>query len=175
MDELPKMNWLNTHNILQCAEKTQLTVRRALQEDVMDVLRWRNDPHVCAMSRQNVPIDEAVHRNWYSQAVDDPDRLLIIAFLAGQKAGIVRFDRLQETLWEVSITLTPEARGRGLGRRLLEMALECLYVAHAPTEVLAVSRLSNEPSVRLFLSLGFNRESDDGELVHLVLFPGHGR
>ena len=165
----------DTRNILQCAEKTQLTVRRALQEDVMDILRWRNDPHVCAMSRQNEPIKEAVHRIWYSQAVDDPDRLLIIGSLAGQKVGIVRFDRLQESLWEVSITLTPEARSRGLGRRLLEMALECLYVAHAPTEVLAVARLSNEPSVRLFLSLGFIRESDDGELVRLILPPGCGR
>lgn len=170
------MNGLrDTRNILQCAEETQLTVRRALQEDVMDILRWRNDPHVCAMSRQHEPIDEAVHRTWYSRAVDDPERLLIIGILMGIKVGIVRFDRLQESLWEVNITLTPEACGRGLGRRLLEMALECLHVAHAPTEVLAVARLSNEPSVRLFLSMGFIRESDDGELMRLVLPPGCGR
>jgi ribosomal protein S18 acetylase RimI-like enzyme len=169
------MNGFDTHNSLQYIEISQLAVRRALPEDVMDILRWRNDPHVCAMSRQHGPIDEAAHRTWYSQAVNDPDRLLIIGSVAGQKAGIVRFDCLQESLWEVSITLTPEARGRGLGRRLLEMALECLHVAHAPTEVLAVARLSNEPSVKLFLSLGFNRESDDGELVRLVLPPGRNR
>jgi RimJ/RimL family protein N-acetyltransferase len=159
-------------NIVQTAEVTQLTVRRALQEDVMDILRWRNDPHVCAMSRQHEPIDEAVHRTWYARAMDDPDRLLIIGILRSIKVGIVRFDRLHGSFWEVSITLTPEARGRGLGRRLLELALECLHVAHAPTGVLAVARLANEPSVRLFLSLGFIRESDDKELVRLVLPRG---
>jgi RimJ/RimL family protein N-acetyltransferase len=169
------MNGLGTHNTLQDKEISQLVVRRALPEDVMDILHWRNDPHVCAMSRQNEPIHEAEHRTWYSRAVDDPDRLLIIGSLAGQKVGIVRFDRLQESLWEVSITLAPEARGQGLGRRLLELALECLHVAHASAEVLAVARLSNEPSVRLFLSLGFIRISDDGELVRLVLPPGRSR
>ena len=51
--------------------------------------------------------------------------------------------------------------------------VECLHVAHAPKEVLAVARLANEPSVRLFLSMGFIRESDDGELVRLIL--PHGR
>ena len=163
------MNGSDTRNILQCAEGTQLSVRQALPEDVMDILRWRNDPYICAISRQKEPINEAVHRTWYSRALDDADRLMIIGSLAGQKTGIVRFDRLQESLWEVSITITPEARGRGLGRRLLEMALECLHSVDASAEVLAVARLSNAPSVRLFLSLGFNRESDDGEFVRFVL------
>ena len=162
---------LDIDNTLQHTEISQLIVRRALPEDVMDILHWRNDSHVCAMSRHNEPINEEKHRAWYSQAVDDPDRLFIIGSLAGQKTGIVRFDRLHESLWEVSITLTAESRGKGLGRLLLEMALECLHVSHASTEVLAVARLSNEPSVRLFISLGFDRKSDDGELVRLILPP----
>jgi ribosomal protein S18 acetylase RimI-like enzyme len=169
------MNGLDAHNIFRCTDRRQLEVRQALPEDVMDILRWRNDPHACAMSRQCGSIDEAVHRSWYSQALNDPDRLLIIGVLMSQKVGIVRFDREQQALWEVSITMAAEARGCGLGRRLLEMALECLYFAHAPAEVLAVAKLSNEPSLRLFQSLGFIRKKDDGMLVSLGLSSFAGR
>lgn len=163
------MNKRHSHSSLRHTAISQLVVRQALPEDVMDIFRWRNDQHACAMSRHIEPISEADHRNWYSRVINDTGRLLIIGLLLEQKAGIVRFDRLEDSLWEVSITLDAEARGRGMGRRLLEMALEFLQKAYAPTKVLAVARLSNEASIRLFLSLGFKQVSDDGELVSLIL------
>jgi ribosomal protein S18 acetylase RimI-like enzyme len=168
MDELSKMNGL-VQNEFQCAAGTQLIVRQAQSEDAMDILRWRNDPLVCAMSRHQEPISELVHMAWYSRAVDDPNRLLLIGILGEKKIGIVRFDHRQDSLWEVSITIAPDARGQGLGRHLLEMALVRLFVSYAPISVLAVARLDNKPSLSLFHALGFNRESIDGEFVSLVL------
>ena len=169
------MNRPDACNILECAEDAGLVARPALPEDAMDVLHWRNDPKARAMSRQDGPIDEAVHRAWYSQVLSDPDRLLIIGVLVGQKIGMVRFDRRQLPVWEVSITLVPEVRGRGLGRRLLEMALKRLHSVHGSAEVLAAARSSNEPSVKLFRSLGFLWKSDDGQLMSLVLPPDADR
>ena len=169
------MSGICTYNILPCTDRSLLEVRRALPEDVMDILRWRNDPHARTMSRQQEQIDEAVHRSWYSQALNDSDRLLIVGMLMGQKVGIVRFDRRQSLLWEVNIALAPEARGYGLGRRLLKMALDCLQGAHVQAEIVAVAKLLNEPSLRLFESLGFARESDDGKFVTLVLSSRPGR
>ena len=158
-----------TRKRFQGMEEPQLMIRQALPEDVMDVLRWRNDAHVRAMSRRTEPIEESAHRIWYSQALGNPDRLLIVGSCEGQKIGIVRFDRLHDSLWEVNIALASEVRGRGLGRQLLKMALSRLYMTHTSAEVLAVTRLCNEPSERLFLSLGFIREKADGMFAHLVL------
>lgn len=159
------------HSKAQSAAGTQLVVRQAQPEDAMDILHWRNDPLVCAMSRHHEPISEAVHMAWYSRAVDDPNRLLLIGVMGEKKIGIVRFDHHQASLWEVSITMAPNARGKGVGRHLLEMALKRLNIIHAPSSVLAVVRLNNEPSLRLFHSLGFNRESDDGVFASLALSP----
>jgi ribosomal protein S18 acetylase RimI-like enzyme len=141
----------------------------------MDVFRWRNDPLVCAMSRQDEAISEVAHMNWYSQAVEDPDRLLLIGVLDGKSIGIVRFDHLGEAMREVSITTAPEARGQGLARHFLEMALTYLYEVYSPASVLAVVRLNNEPSLKLFHALGFNRESDDGVFTSFVLPPNTGK
>jgi ribosomal protein S18 acetylase RimI-like enzyme len=101
--------------------------------------------------------------------LNDPTRLLLIGVLEGKKIGIVRFDHCRESLWEVSINIADEARGHGVGRHLLRMALRRLYSVYSPASVLAVARLNNEPSLKLFHALGFNRESDDGVFASLVL------
>jgi ribosomal protein S18 acetylase RimI-like enzyme len=141
----------------------------------MDVFRWRSDPLVCAMSRQGGAISEVAHMKWYSQAVGDPGRLLLIGVLDGKSIGIVRFDRLGEALREVSITTAPEARGQGLARHFLGMALKYLYAVCSPASVLAVVRLNNEPSLKLFHALGFKRESDDGAFANFILPPNAGK
>jgi UDP-2,4-diacetamido-2,4,6-trideoxy-beta-L-altropyranose hydrolase len=149
----------------------QLIVREAQSEDSLDVLRWRNDPLVCAMSRETLPIGRPIHDVWYARAMEDPNRLLLIGVRNGQKIGIVRFDYREASLWEVSIMLASEARGRGNGASLLQVALECLRSANAPIRILATIRFSNQPSLRLFDAFGFKRESDDGEFINLILIP----
>ncbi len=71
--------------------------------------------------------------------------------------------------WEVVyLGLTPEARGRGLGRAVLRHALE-LAAAHTPRLELAVD-LRNTPAVRLYRDAGFvtrNRRT-----VHLAILGG---
>lgn len=156
---------------LQHTETTQLIVRQALPEDAIDVLRWRNDPLVCAMSRHHDPINEVAHVDWYSKAIGDPNRLLLIGVLGEQKIGIIRFDHQQASLWEVSILMAPEARGQGFAKNFLNLALKHLQKDHLSVSVSAAVRLNNEPSLRLFHALGFDREYEDGEFINLVLLP----
>lgn len=69
--------------------------------------------------------------------------------------------------WEVVyLGLTPAARGSGLGRSVLERALE-LAQAHVPRLELAVD-CRNVPAVRLYQSAGF--VTRDRRAVHLVIF-----
>ena len=169
------MNAAGTGNGLQRAERERLAVRQALLEDAMDVLRWRNDPLVCAMSRHHEPICEEAHVPWYERAVADPDRLLLIGVLGERKIGMVRFDCRHASLWEVSIAIAQDARGKRYGRPFLEMALGWLENASAqPTSVLALVRSDNEPSLRLFQSLGFKHEGAEGEFRSLIWAPDSG-
>jgi ribosomal protein S18 acetylase RimI-like enzyme len=71
-------------------------------------------------------------------------------------------------VWEVTyLGLTPEARGRGLGRAAIARALE-MARPHAPRIELAVD-CRNLPATRLYESAGF--VPFDRRSVHLVVFP----
>lgn len=170
MDELQEMRDAVLYNKRQRGEKSeQFSVRKARSEDSMDVLRWRNDPVACAMSRHHEKVSVEDHAAWYPRAISGTERLLFIGILKGEKVGVVRFDRNSASLWEVSITLAAEARGQNLGRRFLTMALEQLNDVCASTSVLAVIRVNNKASLRLFQNLGFKLDSNKGELMTLIL------
>lgn len=147
-----------------------LTVRLATPEDVLDILHWRNEAFTRSMSRDTEVIEELEHRKWFSKVLNDPKRLLLIGVCEEEKVGMVRFDRGNEEQWEVNIIVNPDVRGQGLGRHLLEMALEQLQNIYAPTSVLAVVNLNNKPSLKLFHALGFNQKSDNGKFANLVLY-----
>ena len=147
-----------------------LTLRLAIPEDVLDILHWRNEALTRSMSRDTEVIEELEHQKWFSKVLNDPKRLLLIGVCEEKKVGMVRFDRCNEEQWEVNIIVNPEVRGKGLGRHLLEMALEWLQNIYAPTSVLAVVNLNNKPSLKLFHALGFNQKSDNGEFANLVLY-----
>lgn len=135
--------------------ETALRIGPALPADALELLRWRNDPLVRAMSRSGQPIPEEAHLAWYTATGRDPARLLLIGRCDGAAIGAVRFDRNAPAVWEVSILLAPEARGRRLGRGLLAAALTHLKSCHGPALVMAEVRESNIASIRLFESLGF--------------------
>ena len=147
-----------------------LTLRLATQDDVLDILHWRNETLTRSMCRNTAFIEELEHRKWFSKVLNDPKRLLLIGIYEEQKVGMVRFDRCNEEQWEVNIIVNPEVRGQGLGRHLLELALERLKNNYAPTSVLAVVNLNNKPSLRLFHALGFTQKSDNGKFANLVLY-----
>lgn len=149
----------------------QLIIRTATPEDVMDLFRWRNDPHVRAMSRQSDLIDVASHCQWYKRVLTSSDKLLLIGILAEQSIGMVRFDRDQQSMWEISIMLAPESRGQGISRVFLEKAICFFYTIHHGASLLAVIKKCNIASLRLFKSLNFKKTIEHFEFIDLILDP----
>ena len=137
-------------------------IRRAAPDDALDVLAWRNDPLSRAMSRTQTLIEEAGHVAWFTKAIEDPHRALLVGELDGRKIGMVRFDYAKET--QVSININPVFRGRGLGYELLAGAL-----AYAPSgPIVAGIRNENLASRRLFERAGFLVEGAADGLLRYV-------
>jgi len=142
-----------------------VTVRKATADDAADLLAWRNDPLTRAMSRTTEPVGTAEHARWFHRALEDATCTLLIGEDGAEKIGMVRLSRGEET--EVSINLNPAARGRGLARELLALAL-----AQERGAVLAVIKPDNRASLRLFEGAGFVLQGMRDGLARYVRPPG---
>tara|TARA_R110002033_G_scaffold171173_2_gene217128 strand:- start:33063 stop:33392 length:330 start_codon:yes stop_codon:yes gene_type:complete len=101
-------------------------------------------------------IDWGVHDLWFSEALVDRDKILLVGFQVndGEKVGVVRFDCDGSGKAEVSINLNPDFRGKGLSKLMLNKSLDYLLSSGVFLCVSKVKKI-NLPSVNLFYSLGF--------------------
>src|SRR5207245_4537328 len=68
-------------------------------------------------------ISDDDHHQWFARKLADPTCALLVVEEAGRPVGQVRLDRIHGELAEISIGLAPDARGRGLGRDALRLAV----------------------------------------------------
>lgn len=149
--------------------KGGLSVRLARPDDSLDLLHWRNDLHVRAMSRNSDVLEEAAHLAWYEKALRSVDTIVLIGEQESRKVGMVRFDRRDTALWETSILLEAGCRGKGLSRVLFSKALAFFHERNAQAFILAAIKPENKASLRLFLSLGFVFDRQDGDILEYLL------
>ncbi len=128
--------------------------------DAEFVFRWRNDARTRRFFRDPSPITRETHDRWWSSALAEPSRTLLVARCASTAVGIVRLDRRSDDSAEVSIYLDPELTGLGLGPAALR-ALQRWVAVNSNLAVLSAHVLpENRASMRAFEEAGFVRRGD---------------
>lgn len=135
-----------------------MRMRPATLADADLLLAWRNDPDTVTWSRSPDPVSRPEHVRWLAGALADPDRRLLIGEADGP-VGTVRFDRDGDA-WEVSITVAPASRGRGLSSAILAAAEATL---DDDASLIAWVHRDNKPSLALFERSGYRLEPADAE------------
>ncbi|MET1088652.1 MAG: bifunctional UDP-2,4-diacetamido-2,4,6-trideoxy-beta-L-altropyranose hydrolase/GNAT family N-acetyltransferase, partial [Arthrobacter sp.] len=137
-----------------------VSARRAVPEDASQLFEWRSDPEVRAASRTSGSFSWPSHLAWFKETLANPRRVVAIIENAGRSAAVVRFDLLpeREAGWEVSITVSPDFRGTGMGGRALQAAEDLLLREHPDTEITLVAEMlmTNHASRRLFSAAGYH-------------------
>lgn len=132
--------------------------RLASASDSELLLSWRNDELTRRWSRSTAEVEREDHLAWLIASLERRDRRLLVVELDGVPIGTVRWDQLSNLDWEVSITVDPDSRGRGVGACVLaagERWLEA-WVGDAVGAV-AWLRPENQASARLFAGCGYER------------------
>lgn len=132
----------------------RLGLRPARQGDAARLLRWRNDPETRAGSFHSAVVQAEEHERWLRATLADPATELWIAEIAAEPIGQVRLGAQSPDVAVVSISIAPEARGRGHSLTMLNQALE--RTGLEVTHVRALIRPENERSLRLFTRAGFS-------------------
>ncbi len=138
----------------QSAVLPALELKPATRDDAPALREWRNDKTTRAMSVHTHAITVDEHAAWLARTLEAGDRTLLVGWSAGVPIGQVRLDRGLHGRSEISVTVAPAARGKGLATALLVAAEE-----HARREggVLLVARIraANLASVRAFKDAGY--------------------
>ena len=93
-----------------------VALRDAIPEDCEQIWRWNFAPDVRARSRRAEAVAYAEHERWFTRRIADGQEPMWVIEAEGAPVGVVRLDIVSSGLWRISIALTAEARGHGIGR-----------------------------------------------------------
>lgn len=100
---------------------TKLSFRFANRSDSRRVWEWRRAVNVAfRLAGEDTPY--LSHDAWFCRALNDPDRPIRIALQGQLPCGYLRLDRVSRSRARVSLCLSLDAQGQGLGRQLLTEA-----------------------------------------------------
>lgn len=125
-----------------------MKLRPATIDDASLLLEWRNDPLTREASVNTDPVGWDGHVEWFRSSLTNPNRKLLVVEVNEEPVGTVRIDYGDET--EISWTVAPSARGRSLGKQMVQAALpDGPVIAHIKRENIASQRIAQAAGFKL--------------------------
>jgi RimJ/RimL family protein N-acetyltransferase len=132
-----------------------VNIRLAAISDALLLWRWANDPVTRTNSFNSQPISWDVHQSWYANKLKAPDCRIWIMELGRMPIAQIRYDRISADMAQISFSVAPLMRGRGLGTLLLEMTLPMAAGELRVKWVRGVALRENKASQRAFAKASF--------------------
>lgn len=139
-----------------------MKLRYAELADAEILLRWRNDEITRHASHNSAPISWKSHLAWLKRVINDPKWRLFIAEENGVAVGTVRAV-LINAAWELSWTVAPEARGRGLAKKMVALLDSQIF-----GKKVAQIKKENLASVKVARSIGMVLEREINGVLFFV-------
>ena len=137
-----------------------IKLRPASLDDADLLLAWRNDLQTRLSSHNTREIGREEHLAWLAETVSNPSRLLMVAEEGGVPVGTVRADR-EDGVYELSWTVSPDARGRGVGKRMV-----ALFASQISGPVRAEVKPGNTASIRIMEYAGLQFDREENGVLH---------
>lgn len=129
----------------------EIHLRRAEENDAHLLFQWRNEPIAARNSLNNNPLEWVEHKAWFDKKLQTPECFIYIGMIGDDRpVGMIRLDELVDG-YEVSITVDPHLRGRGLGKEILQDGI----LRFRRSTLFATIRGTNVASLIIFLASGF--------------------
>ena len=139
---------------------TLLKYRDAVQKDLESIVEIYNSTIPTRMvTADTEPVSVESRQQWFNEHTADKRPLWVVENNKNEIIGWVSFQNFYgrpayDATSEISIYLHESARGKGLGREILEYCISGAPAFHIKT-LLGFIFAHNEPSLRLFRNSGF--------------------
>lgn len=131
-------------------------LREAAQQDMDLLFGWANDPVVRANSFTVDPIPYESHVAWFQRMMKDDSALQYILMDGEVPVGQIRLNINGEEA-EIGYSVASEFRGKGYGRKMLQLVLEKVNEERPGIrKLVAKVKPENAASAKLFESEGYD-------------------
>ena len=136
---------------------SSLAVRPATIDDAEYMYAWRNAQEIRAVSNQQKPIDRPSHLQWLRNSIADSSRTILVGTVGSRPVGVIRFDRMNTGIHEVSLYLDPLLHGLKLGTWLLKAGEQAIQKINKKSDLTFSASIlaDNIASQRLFKESGY--------------------
>jgi spore coat polysaccharide biosynthesis predicted glycosyltransferase SpsG/RimJ/RimL family protein N-acetyltransferase len=144
-------------------------LRRATDNDKVEVFKLSNEESVREYSINKHRIDWNDHIIWFNNVLNDPNyAFFIVSDYANRFLGQVRY-KIYESSATVSISFDSLIRGKGLSKLILVSSIVKIFEEY-PSVLSIKAQVSkdNKPSIRLFTGAGFSHTEFSNEHIIFV-------
>lgn len=133
-------------------------LREASEADLDLLFDWANDPEVRKNSFSTAQISYEEHQKWFKKLMQDKARKQYIYLVDEIPAGQIRIEKTGDSA-EVSYSICAEQRGKGHGRKMLDLlARQLLKEEPELSKLTAKVKEGNLASERAFLDNGYQKK-----------------
>jgi RimJ/RimL family protein N-acetyltransferase len=133
----------------------KLTIRKATVNDMREIWHWWNDKTTRDMMKNNEVVGWDTHVYWYHNLLRDQNRTLYIFKNYDNKIGVVRFDRIMGNIFDTSINLNPDHRGKGYGAKMIALGVCKIARDKNSNTCVAAVKIKNPASWKSFIKAGY--------------------
>lgn len=144
-------------------------LRELVDADRELLFRWRDQPHIRAMSHSSGPLDPRIHAEWFDRTRTRDDGLWRIYREGGRDVGLVSAVRTG-AVWRWSFHVGEAGAAPGAGGRMLAAFLRLLP---GDAIVEGEAKSANPASIRLHERLGFKRIAKRNGTLVFRMALGH--
>ncbi len=130
-----------------------ISLNKIEKDDCDIILNWRNDPISRLNSKNKNLILKKDHIKWFNLKLNSKNDITLIAKISHLRLGTVRYDKIDEKLFEVSINLNPNFRKIGLSKKILKLSEKKIKVKGVFIKAFVLKE--NLASIKLFKSCNY--------------------
>ncbi|WP_086972011.1 GNAT family N-acetyltransferase [Caballeronia glebae] len=140
-----------------------LTLRKATARDSDLLYEWRNDPITRRSSHDTSEIARERHERWLAASLENSRRQIFIAEEHERLVGTVRVDHGPDGTAELSWTVAPDARGKGVATRMVRRVADEIS---GKCPVRAEVKAGNHASVKVANAAGMHLVNEGRDVLH---------
>ena len=145
--------------------KMSTYLREVALKDANLILEWINDPLDRKNSINQKPILYDEHIEWLKNALKDNNKYLYIMMIDDVPVGHIKLN-LNNGTADIGYCIAPEYRGKGLGKRIIELVIDEAKKNDKILRLSAAVKKTNIQSVKVFRHTKFTEESLSEELLY---------